>query len=425
MADVKSMHNGHMAPARSEPRSAQLGRARTTRIYLSPPHLGGRESALLAAALQSNWIAPLGPFVDEFEAVVREYVGTPAAVALASGTAALHLALLVHRVGPGDDVIVPTLTFVATANAVAYVGAHPVFVDVDPTSWQMSPTLLARELNARALAGRLPAAVISVDLYGQCADYDALASICSGYGIPLIEDAAEAFGAKYKGRSAGGLAGTGVLSFNGNKIITTSGGGMLLTHDLEQAIRIRHLASQARDPAPHYQHSEIGYNYRLSNLLAAVGVAQMDTLDSRVRRRQDHNRYYRERLDGLPGVAFMPAAEYGESTWWLTCMTLDPAVAGVTRDDVRLALVAQGIEARPVWKPLHLQPVFKRADRVGGAVAEGLFDNGLCLPSGSSLTDTERREVADVVVDTLTSGNIPVSPGTATRTATARDSLRS
>jgi dTDP-4-amino-4,6-dideoxygalactose transaminase len=367
------------------------------RIYLSPPDVGEDERALIVAAFDSGWIAPLGPFVDQFEADMSQVLGGAHCVALSSGTAALHLALLLAGVGAGDEVLVPTLTFSATANAVTYVGAKPTFIDATDATWQLDPQLVVEELDRRAKAGNLPAALITVDLYGQCADYGPIETACRGYDVPLIEDAAEALGATYDGKPAATFGDFGVLSFNGNKVITTSGGGMLITHDEEIAQRARYLATQARDPAPHYEHSVIGFNYRMSNLLAALGVAQLKSLGTKLARRIDHNRYYRERLQDLPGVGFMPAAPYGESTWWLTCLTLDPETSGTSPDQVRLALDERGIEARPVWKPMHMQPVFRDCPALGGDVAAKLFATGLCLPSGSNLTDDDRTEVADIV----------------------------
>jgi dTDP-4-amino-4,6-dideoxygalactose transaminase len=367
------------------------------RIWLSPPHLSGREQELVAEAFASNWIAPLGPFVDRFEAELSQRLEGRSVVALSSGTAALHLALLLAGVGPGDEVLVPTLTFSASANPVLYLGARPVFVDADATSWQVDPELVAGELRRRAADGRRPAAVVTVDLYGQCADYDRIVAACEEYDVPLVEDAAEALGADYRGRPAGAFGALGVLSFNGNKVITTSGGGALVASDPAVAERARFLATQARDPAPHYEHSVIGYNYRLSNLLAAVGVGQLEVLDDRVRRRREHNAFYRERLGSLPGIGFMPETSYGTSSWWLTCISVEPEASGTTTTEIRESLLSHDIEARPVWKPLHLQPVFRDCERVGGAVAEQLFETGLCLPSGSSLTDAEREEVADRV----------------------------
>lgn len=366
------------------------------RIHLSPPHLGDAERELLLDALDSNWIAPLGPHVDAFEREVATHVGVPHAVALSSGTAALHLALLTAGVGPGDTVLCPTLTFVATANAIVYCGAEPVFVDADADTWQMDPQLVERALADASRRGQLPAAIVTVDLYGQCADHDAIMRMAAQFGIPVIEDAAEALGATYDGRPAGGFGLAGVFSFNGNKIITTSGGGMLVTGEADVAARVRHLATQAREPAAHYEHREVGFNYRLSNLLAAIGRGQLGQLDARVKRRREINQAYREQLGDLPGVAFMPDAPYGEPTNWLTCATVDPPVAP-SPDAIRAALADQGIEARPVWKPMHLQPVFASHRAVGGEVAADIFSRGICLPSGSALTADQQNEIIAIV----------------------------
>jgi pyridoxal phosphate-dependent aminotransferase EpsN len=368
------------------------------RIYLSAPDLAGTELAMITDAIQSNWIAPLGPHVDAFEAEMCARLDLPHAVALSSGTAGLHLALEVLGVGAGDEVWVSTLTFAATANAIRYVNATPVFVDSDRASWNMDPALLAAELDRAATAGALPKAVIVVDLYGQCADLEPITAACKRHGVPLIEDAAEALGATYHGRPAGSFGDLSILSFNGNKIITTSGGGMLLGRSKAHIDRARYLATQAREPARHYEHTTIGYNYRLSNLLAAVGRAQLADLDRRVAARRATNAFYRRTLGGLPGWAFMPEAAYGRSTCWLTCATIDPALAGTDRDAIIDRLTAADIEARPVWKPMHLQPVFRGTRSFGGAVAEELFVRGLCLPSGSNLTDADRARIADVIL---------------------------
>jgi pyridoxal phosphate-dependent aminotransferase EpsN len=359
------------------------------RIYLSPPDLAGTELELLRDAIASNWIAPLGPHVDAFEAEMAARVDVPHALATSSGTAALHLALLVLGVGAGDEVWVSDLTFAASANAVRYVGATPVFVDSD-ASWNMDPALLARALDDAARAGELPKAVIAVDLYGACADLEAIAAACRRHGVALVEDAAEALGATHRGRSAGSFGELAVLSFNGNKIITTSGGGMLLGRDKAHVDRARYLATQARGAARHYEHEAIGYNYRMSNLLAAVGRAQLADLDRRVAARRATNAAYRRALAELPGWTFMPEPAHGASTWWLTCATIDPPG---DRDRVIDRLAAADIEARPVWKPMHLQPVFAGARRIGGDVAERLFARGICLPSGSSLSDDDRARV--------------------------------
>ncbi len=366
------------------------------RLYLSPPDLAGTELAMLTDAVQSNWIAPLGPHVEAFEAEMCARLGVPHAVALSSGTAALHLALLVSGVEPGDEVWLSTLTFAATANAVRYAGATPVFVDSDRATWNMDPALLAQALDDAARRGALPRAVIAVDLYGQCADLEPIAAACRRHGVALVEDAAEALGATYHGRPAGSFGDLAVLSFNGNKIITTSGGGMLLGRSKAQVDRARFLATQAREPARHYEHHAIGYNYRLSNLLAAVGRAQLADLDRRVAARRATNAYYRAAL-ALPGWSFMPEAPFGRATAWLTCATIDPAAFGADRDAVIDRLAADDIEARPVWKPMHLQPVFAGCARVGGAVAEELFRDGICLPSGSQMTDADRERVVAAV----------------------------
>jgi dTDP-4-amino-4,6-dideoxygalactose transaminase len=374
-----------------------LNETRADRIYLSPPHLGGDEEALLRDALDSNWIAPLGPHVDAFELELAEAAGVGHAAALSSGTAALQLALRLAGVGRGDEVLCPTLTFVATANAVLYQGAKPVFVDADQATWNLDPHLVQEELAARSATGRKPAAVIAVDLYGQCADYDALERICADYEVPLIEDAAEALGAEYRSRPAGGFGRFGIFSFNGNKIITTSAGGALVSNDGAAVERARFLASQARDPAPHYEHSTVGYNYRMSNLLAAVGRAQLRTLAERVRRRRWIFDRYAELLGDLDGLELAPEASDGRPNRWLTCVTLDPRRFGAEREDVRLALEGENIEARPLWKPMHLQPLFAGCDKRGGAVSERLFERGLCLPSGSALESADLERIAGVV----------------------------
>lgn len=367
------------------------------RIYLSPPHTLGDERSLLLEALDSGWIAPLGPQVDAFEREFAAKIGCREAVAVSSGTAALHLALTLLSVGAGDDVFTSTLTFAATAFAIRYVGATPVFIDSDRETWNLDPGLLAEELAQAARRGKLPKAVIAVDLYGQCADYGPILDACQRYEVPVIEDAAEALGATYAGRNAGNFGAVGCFSFNGNKIITTSGGGMLVCDHPEIAQRARFLATQARDPAPHYEHSEIGYNYRLSNLLAAVGRAQLRSLDERVEKRRENFEFYRSALGGLPGITFMPEHPRGRATRWLTVMLIDPEQFGATCEDVQRALEAENIETRPAWKPMHMQPVFAGLRVRGGEVAEGIFSRGLCLPSGSNLTAKERNRVTECI----------------------------
>jgi dTDP-4-amino-4,6-dideoxygalactose transaminase len=367
------------------------------RVYLSPPHMSGAERELLLDAFDSNWIAPLGPHVDLFEAEFAARLGVKHAVALSSGTAALHLALVVLGIQPGDEVATSTLTFAATANAIRYVGAVPLFIDSEPRSWNLDPALLAEELDAAPRRGRPIRAVLAVDIVGQCADYEPIRELCRKYAIPLIEDAAEALGATYCGRPAGTFGDIGCFSFNGNKIITTSGGGMLVTENKEWADRVRFLATQARDPAPHYEHSQIGYNYRLSNLLAAVGRGQLQVLDDRVARRRENCAAYQAALRDLPGIDFMPELPQGRSTRWLTCIIVDPSRFGATREDIRLALERENIEARPIWKPMHAQPAHAGCRVRGGRVSERLFELGLCLPSGSNLRPEERDRVVDIV----------------------------
>lgn len=373
-----------------------------TRIYLSPPHLTGEEFELVKEAFNSNWIAPLGPHVNAFETEMCEALGVEHACALSSGTGGLHLALLILGVCQGDTVWCSSLTFAASANAITYVGARPVFIDSDRVSWNMDPQKLAQGLADANKAGKLPRAVVVVDLYGQCADYDAILKTCAQYEIPVIEDAAEALGAYYKGAAAGTFGEMAILSFNGNKIITTGGGGMLLAKEKRYVARALHLATQARDPASYYQHSEVGYNYRMSNVLAAIGRGQLRSLKEKVAARRNNFDFYYRELGKVSGLAFMPEATYGKCNRWITCFTLDPKANGVSCEDIRVTLEAKNIEARPVWKPMHMQPVFKDCDVVGGAVAEELFRKGLCLPSGSQMTDSELSRVVEVVQKKIT-----------------------
>lgn len=364
------------------------------RIYLSAPDPAGTELELLRDAVESNWLAPLGPHVDAFEAEMAARLDVPHALALSSGTAALHLALEVLGVGAGDEVFCSTLTFAATANAIRYLGAIPVFIDSEARSWNVDPALLASALDEAAARNQLPKAVIAVDLYGQCADLDPILAACRRHGVPLVEDAAEALGATYRGRPAGSFGDLSILSFNGNKIITTSGGGMLLSRNPKWLARARHLATQAREPVRHYEHESVGYNYRLSNLLAAVGRAQLRDLDRRVAVRRAINHRYRTALSDLPGWQFLPEAEFGTSTCWLTCATVG---SERERELILDGLAELDIEARPVWKPMHMQPVFRAHRAVGGAIAERLFRNGLCLPSGSGLDTADLDRVIAAV----------------------------
>ncbi|TWH53471.1 DegT/DnrJ/EryC1/StrS family aminotransferase [Dulcicalothrix desertica] len=367
-------------------------------ILLSTPHMGDREQEFVKEAFDTNWIAPVGPHVDAFEQEFCQVTGAAHAAAVSSGTAALHLALQLIGVGYGSEVICSTLTFAASANPITYLGAKPVFIDSDRISWNMNPDLLQEALEQRDRIGKLPKAVVLVHLYGQSADIEPILKVCNQYGIPLIEDAAEALGATYKGRTPGTFGNIGIYSFNGNKIITTSGGGMLVSDDRDLVAKARFLATQARDPAPHYQHSEIGYNYRLSNVLAGIGRGQLQVLNDRVAARRRNYEVYSSALGNLPGIEFMPEASFGNSSRWLTCLTIDPETFGANTEQIRIALAKQQIETRPVWKPLHLQPVFAECECIGGEVAEDLFARGLCLPSGSNLTDTDLKRVIDAIL---------------------------
>ncbi len=366
---------------------------RHARLYMSPPHMSGREQEYVRDVFASNWIAPAGPHLARFEESFASRVKLAAAVALGSGTAAIHLALRHLAIQPGDEVICPTLTFCASANPVTYEQGTPIFIDVDRATWNLDPNLVADELSACAKRGKLPRAIIAVDLLGQSADMDSIVQVASRYEIPVIEDAAEALGGHYKGRPTGSSGWVNVFSFNGNKIITTSGGGMLASNDQEVIERVRHLSTQARDPGHLYRHSEIGFNYRMSNVLAAIGMAQLEVLDERVATRKRICHIYRNGLGSLPGISFMPQAEYGETNYWLTVIQVDPAAYGATCEDVRLALEEANIESRRVWVPLHLQKPFANCRIRGGSVAEKIFETGLCLPSGSAMTPEDQDRV--------------------------------
>ena len=371
------------------------------RILLSPPHMSGREQDYIKKAFDSNWIAPLGPNVSAFEKEVAAYAGVNGALAVSSGTAAIHMALRWLGVELGDIVFCSNLTFIGSVNPILYLGAIPVFIDAELDSWNMSPVALEKAFKWAQEAGKMPKAVVVVDLYGQSADYDALLEICNRYGVPVVEDAAEAMGSTYKGKACGTFGKFGVYSFNGNKIITTSGGGMLLSDDTQALDKALFWATQARDKAPWYQHSEMGYNYRMSNIVAGIGRGQLTVLDDRVKARREVFGRYKEALGDIPGVGFMPEASYGQANRWLTVMTLDSTQTSTTPMQVIEALEAENIEARPVWKPMHLQPLF--ADNMyfsheeGLSVSDRLFDRGVCLPSGSSLTVEEQQRVIQVV----------------------------
>lgn len=370
-------------------------------IHLSPPEAGNAERERLINALESGWLAPVGPDLNAFEAEMAGVVDRRHAVALSSGTAALHLALIVHGVGPGDAVLVSDLTFAATVNAITYVGATPVLIDSDAATWNVSVDLLVDELAARRT--KPPKAAVLVDLYGQCADQERIAPLLAEHGVTHIVDAAESLGATCADRPAASYGAAAILSFNGNKIITTTGGGMLVTDDKAVADRVRHLATQAREPGPHYEHKDIGYNYRLSNLLAAFGRAQAADLDRRVAARRAVFDGYVAVLSEVAGIGFMPEATYGRSTRWLTCITIDDTITGFAPEDLRQHLEGLDIEARPTWKPMHLQPVFKDLPtRLDGTSAD-LFRTGLCLPSGSSLTPADQERVITGILELVES----------------------
>nr|WP_290429087.1 aminotransferase class I/II-fold pyridoxal phosphate-dependent enzyme [Caenimonas aquaedulcis] len=368
------------------------------RIWLSSPHLGEEETAFVEDAFRTNWIAPLGPHVDGFERDLASYAGVGHAAAVSSGTAAIHLALLLLGVERGDTVFCSSLTFVGSCNPILYCGAQPVFIDSEPQTWNMSPSALERAFAWAKQEGRMPRCVVVVNLYGQSADMDAILPICQRYGVPVLEDAAESLGALYKGRASGSFGRIGVFSFNGNKIITTSGGGMLVADDEALVQRARKLATQAREPAAHYEHVEVGFNYRMSNVLAGIGRGQLKVLEQRVAQRRQVFETYRKELAGHTQLHWMPEPAGDRSTRWLTCFTLDGPHASVKRDLVLRYLERHSIEARPVWKPMHQQPLFRGAPyfaHEGGDLSGSLFDAGICLPSGSNMTDEQQARVIE------------------------------
>ncbi|SEI92144.1 dTDP-4-amino-4,6-dideoxygalactose transaminase [Bhargavaea ginsengi] len=371
------------------------------RIFLSAPHMSGNEQKYINEAFETNWIAPLGPNVNAFEEELATYAGTEGAAALSSGTAAIHLALDLLGVGKGDVVFCSSLTFIASANPIVYLGAEPVFIDSEPETWNMSPVALENAFKETKAAGKLPKAVVVVNLYGQSAKMDELIEICDRYGVPVVEDAAESLGSTYKDKKSGTFGKFGVYSFNGNKIITTSGGGMLVSNDTEELKRARFLATQARDQAKHYQHSVVGYNYRLSNILAGVGRAQLEVLDKRVEEKRAVFERYVEGLGDIEGLEFMPELEETTSNRWLSVMTLNPEMIKVAPYDLIDALEAENIEARPVWKPLHMQPVFDGnkfyAHAEDEVISEQLFATGVCLPSGTTMTIEEQQRVIKLI----------------------------
>ena len=369
------------------------------RIYLSPPYMSSSEKELLIDAFDSNWIAPLGPNVDGFESEMSDYIGVKSAAALSSGTAALHLALKILGLKSGDKVLCSSLTFAASANAILYENCIPVFIDSDYTTWNLDVALLDE-----AISRHKPKALITVDLYGQSCDYNAIIEICKKHGVSVIEDSAEALGAEYKGKKCGAFGDISILSFNGNKIITTSGGGMLLSNNEDYVIKARFLSTQAREPEQHYEHRELGYNYRMSNLLAAIGCGQLMVIDDRVASRRKIFDRYQKALGGLYGIDFMPEAEYSHTNRWLSTLTIDPLVTGVSRTEIIDALEIENIEARPVWKPMHLQPLYREYDyisRDGVDISGRLFEQGLCLPSGSDLSVSDQDRVIDIILESL------------------------
>ena len=367
-------------------------------IFLSPPHMSGREQQYVQEAFDTNWLAPLGPNVNAFEQEFCDYVGCKHALALGSGTFAIHLALDTAGVTTDDDVLVSTLTFSASINPIVYQNANPVFIDSEPNSWNLDPQLLEDALKERAAKGKVPKALVLVHLYGQCADIDPIKELCDKYGVILIEDAAESLGSTYKGAHSGTFGQSGIFSFNGNKIITTTGGGMLVSDDESIIAHARKLSTQAREPNLYeHKHTEIGYNYRLSNVLAGIGRGQLQVIDDYVAARRRNFDFYKERLGKLPGVGFMPDAGWGTHTRWFSCITIDPAQFGSDRTHVLETLQAEKIESRPIWMPMHMQPVFQQYDSYGGDVSAHLFDRSLCLPSGSSLTVDDLDRICSII----------------------------
>ncbi len=373
------------------------------KIWLSSPHMGGTEQKYVQEAFETNWIAPLGPHVNGFELELKEYLKEDTEVAcLSSGTASLHLALILAGVKSKDEVLCQSFTFSASANPIIYQGAKPIFIDSEKDTWNMCPVALEEAILARIAAGKKPKAIIVVHLYGMPAKIDEILKIAKKYSIVLIEDSAEALGSTYKGQKCGTFGDFGILSFNGNKIITTSGGGALVTKNLEIKAKAVFLATQARDNAPHYQHSQIGYNYRMSNVLAGIGIGQMEVLDKHVELRRQNHQFYESFFNDVAGVTVFkePTRDFF-SNHWLSCIIIDSKITGFTREELRLKLEKDNIESRPLWKPMHLQPVFKDCQYFGGNIAETLFDKGLCLPSGSNLTDIDRERISKSIREIL------------------------
>ncbi len=370
------------------------------KIWLSSPHMSGNELKFIQEAFETNWVAPIGPNIDGFEQDLAKYLNINNVVALTSGTAAIHLALILLGVKSGDEVLAQSFTFSATVNPITYVGAKPIFIDSEPDTWNMSPELLEKAINDRISKGKKPKAIIIVHLYGMPAKMDEIISIAKKYDIPIIEDAAEALGSTYKDKKLGSFGEFGVLSFNGNKIITTSGGGALISNNTEYIEKARFLATQARDKAPYYQHSHIGYNYRMSNVLAGIGRGQMKVIDLRVKQRRANHQFYKDNLEQIQGISVFTEPEGSFSNYWLTTILIDPnKTNGITTDDVRLSLEKENIETRPLWKPMHLQPIFKDYPAYCNGVSESLFKIGLCLPSGSNLTDEDKDRILKAILN--------------------------
>ncbi|WP_374550729.1 DegT/DnrJ/EryC1/StrS family aminotransferase [Flavobacterium sp.] len=369
-----------------------------SKIWLSSPHMGGKEQDFINEAFDTNWVAPLGPNVTGFENDLENFLGEDVQIAaLSSGTAALHLALIQLGVNAGDEVICQSFTFSASANPIVYLGAIPIFVDSEPDTWNMCPVALEEAIMDRISKGKYPKAIIPVHLYGMPAKIDEILSVANQYNIPVLEDSAEALGSQYKGRACGTFGKFAALSFNGNKIITTSGGGALVCQTKAEKEKTVFLATQARDNAPHYQHSEIGYNYRLSNISAGIGRGQMLVLDKHIKLRQKMHDFYADFFKNIDGVnVFSEPNSNFSSNHWLTCILIDQSIVGKNREDLRLALEKENIESRPLWKPMHMQPVFEKYPYYGGKICEKLFENGLCLPSGSNLTDDDRNRILAV-----------------------------
>ena len=369
------------------------------KIWLSSPHMGGTERKYVTEAFDTNWVAPLGPNVNAFESAISTYLKQDVHVAtLSSGTAGLHLGLILLGVTNGDEVLCQSMTFSASANPIVYQGATPIFIDSEPDTWNMCPTYLEKAINDRIKKGKKPKAIIAVHLYGMPYDVDAITAISKKYDIPVLEDSAEAFGSSYKGQKCGTFGDISILSFNGNKIITTSGGGALVTKNVSVRDKAIFLATQARDSAPHYEHSHIGYNYRMSNICAGIGRGQMQVLDAHVTLRREMHDFYVQLFEDTPGITvFAENTSERYSNHWLSCIVIDPVLAGFTSTDLRLELEKSNIESRPLWKPMHLQPIFKTAPYYGSAISEHLFKNGLCLPSGSNLTLDDKNRIKKAV----------------------------